>query len=230
MPYLHLPVQSGSDRILKAMNRKHTAEHYLRLIERIRAARPDILLSSDFIVGFPGETDADFEATLDLIRAVGFGAAYSASNIPPAPARPPPKSPTVAAETGRCPPARAAGPDHRPAARRAGGDGRARGRRALRKARAACRADGRQVRPPACGACQRPDRAASAIWCGCRISASSLQLSGGQSGFRPDAAAAAVSGASDNAAMMRRILWHGPQQLVISLPQLPRFCFTSPGS
>ena len=77
MPYLHLPVQSGSDRILKAMNRKHTAEAYLRLIERIRAARPDILLSSDFIVGFPGETDADFDATLDLIRAVGFGAAFS---------------------------------------------------------------------------------------------------------------------------------------------------------
>jgi tRNA-2-methylthio-N6-dimethylallyladenosine synthase len=77
MPYLHLPVQSGSDRILKAMNRKHTAEAYLRLVERIRAARPDILLSSDFIVGFPGETDADFEATLTLIRAVGFGAAFS---------------------------------------------------------------------------------------------------------------------------------------------------------
>ncbi|NHB75382.1 tRNA (N6-isopentenyl adenosine(37)-C2)-methylthiotransferase MiaB [Rhodobacter calidifons] len=77
MPYLHLPVQSGSDRILKAMNRKHTAEQYLRLVERIRAARPDILLSSDFIVGFPGETDADFQATLDLIRAVGFGAAFS---------------------------------------------------------------------------------------------------------------------------------------------------------
>jgi tRNA-2-methylthio-N6-dimethylallyladenosine synthase len=77
MPYLHLPVQSGSDRILKAMNRRHTAEAYLRLVERLRAARPDILLSSDFIVGFPGETEADFEATLDLIRAVGFGAAFS---------------------------------------------------------------------------------------------------------------------------------------------------------
>ncbi len=77
MPYLHLPVQSGSDRILKAMNRKHSAESYLRLIERFRAARPDILLTSDFIVGFPGETDADFEATLDLIRTVGFGMAYS---------------------------------------------------------------------------------------------------------------------------------------------------------
>jgi tRNA-2-methylthio-N6-dimethylallyladenosine synthase len=77
MPYLHLPVQSGSDRVLKAMNRKHTAEDYLRLIDRIRAARPDILLSSDFIVGFPGETDADFAATLDLIEKVGFGAAFS---------------------------------------------------------------------------------------------------------------------------------------------------------
>jgi tRNA-2-methylthio-N6-dimethylallyladenosine synthase len=77
MPYLHLPVQSGSDRVLKAMNRKHTAEQYLRLVDRIRAARPDILLSSDFIVGFPGETEADFEATLALVRAVGYGAAYS---------------------------------------------------------------------------------------------------------------------------------------------------------
>ncbi|MBL9062194.1 tRNA (N6-isopentenyl adenosine(37)-C2)-methylthiotransferase MiaB [Tabrizicola sp.] len=77
MPYLHLPVQSGSDRILKAMNRKHTAGEYLRLVGHIRAARPDILLSSDFIVGFPGETEADFQATMDLIRAVGFGAAFS---------------------------------------------------------------------------------------------------------------------------------------------------------
>jgi len=77
MPYLHLPVQSGSDRILKAMNRRHTAEDYLRLIERIRAARPDMMLSGDFIVGFPGETDADFAATMDLVRAVGYGMAYS---------------------------------------------------------------------------------------------------------------------------------------------------------
>ncbi|MCB6178293.1 tRNA (N6-isopentenyl adenosine(37)-C2)-methylthiotransferase MiaB [Rhodobacter sp. Har01] len=77
MPYLHLPVQSGSDRILRAMNRKHTADDYLRLVERIRAARPDILLTSDFIVGFPGETDADFQATLALIREVRFGAAFS---------------------------------------------------------------------------------------------------------------------------------------------------------
>jgi tRNA-2-methylthio-N6-dimethylallyladenosine synthase len=77
MPYLHLPVQSGSDRVLKAMNRKHTAEAYLRLIDRIRAARPDLLLSGDFIVGFPGETEADFQATLDLVEAVGYGQAYS---------------------------------------------------------------------------------------------------------------------------------------------------------
>jgi len=77
MPYLHLPVQSGSDRVLKAMNRKHSAESYLRLVERIRAARPDILISGDFIVGFPGETDADFEATLALVREVGYGQCYS---------------------------------------------------------------------------------------------------------------------------------------------------------
>ncbi|WP_296420387.1 tRNA (N6-isopentenyl adenosine(37)-C2)-methylthiotransferase MiaB [Pseudooctadecabacter sp.] len=77
MPYLHLPVQSGSDRILKAMNRKHTRDQYFRLIERIRAARPDLLLSGDFIVGFPGETEADFEDTLDLIRTVHYGQAYS---------------------------------------------------------------------------------------------------------------------------------------------------------
>jgi tRNA-2-methylthio-N6-dimethylallyladenosine synthase len=77
MPYLHLPVQSGSDAMLHAMNRQHTADHYIRLIERIRAARPDIALSSDFIVGFPGETEADFEATLALIREVGFVQAYS---------------------------------------------------------------------------------------------------------------------------------------------------------
>lgn len=77
MPYLHLPVQSGSDRILAAMNRQHDAESYLRLVERIRAAKPDIAMSSDFIVGFPGETDVDFEATLDLVRAVGYTQAYS---------------------------------------------------------------------------------------------------------------------------------------------------------
>ena len=77
MPFLHLPVQSGSDRILEAMNRKHRAEDYLRIVEKLRAARPDLALSSDFIVGFPGETEADFAATLDLIRTVGFASAYS---------------------------------------------------------------------------------------------------------------------------------------------------------
>ncbi|GAC1335454.1 MAG: tRNA (N6-isopentenyl adenosine(37)-C2)-methylthiotransferase MiaB [Beijerinckiaceae bacterium] len=77
MPFLHLPVQSGSDRILAAMNRKHTRAHYFDLIDRIRRARPDIALSSDFIVGFPGESDGDFEATLSLIRAVGFASAFS---------------------------------------------------------------------------------------------------------------------------------------------------------
>jgi tRNA-2-methylthio-N6-dimethylallyladenosine synthase len=77
MPYLHLPVQSGSDRVLAAMNRKHDGAHYLDIVGKVRAARPDIALSSDFIVGFPGETDADFEATLALIRAVGYAGAFS---------------------------------------------------------------------------------------------------------------------------------------------------------
>ena len=76
-PYLHLPVQSGSDRILRAMNRGHDAETYLKLIERVRAARPDIALSGDFIVGFPGEREADFEATLALARKVGYASAFS---------------------------------------------------------------------------------------------------------------------------------------------------------
>ena len=77
MPYLHLPVQAGSDRMLKAMNRGHSAEHYLRLVERIRAARPDIALSGDFIVGFPGESDADFEQTLELVREAAYASAFS---------------------------------------------------------------------------------------------------------------------------------------------------------
>ncbi|MBZ9985535.1 tRNA (N6-isopentenyl adenosine(37)-C2)-methylthiotransferase MiaB [Mesorhizobium sp. BH1-1-5] len=77
MPYLHLPVQSGSDRILKAMNRRHTARDYLSLIERIRSARTDIAMSGDFIVGFPGETDEDFEATLKLVREVNYASAFS---------------------------------------------------------------------------------------------------------------------------------------------------------
>src|SRR6195256_3283514 len=77
MPFVHLPVQSGSDRVLAAMNRKHTADDYRRLTDRLRTARPDLALSSDFIVGHPGETDADFDATMALVRSVGFAQAYS---------------------------------------------------------------------------------------------------------------------------------------------------------
>ncbi|WP_295314803.1 tRNA (N6-isopentenyl adenosine(37)-C2)-methylthiotransferase MiaB [Roseobacter sp.] len=99
MPYLHLPVQSGSDRILKRMNRSHTTESYLRLIEKIRAARPDILMSGDFIVGFPEETEADFQATLDLISEVNYGYAYSFRYSP--------RPGTPAAERGQVDPAEA---------------------------------------------------------------------------------------------------------------------------
>jgi tRNA-2-methylthio-N6-dimethylallyladenosine synthase len=77
MPFLHLPVQAGSDRILKAMNRAHDVASYLRLIDRVRAARPDIAISGDYIVGFPGEADADFDATLAVVRAVGHAQAFS---------------------------------------------------------------------------------------------------------------------------------------------------------
>ncbi|HEY4077694.1 MAG TPA: tRNA (N6-isopentenyl adenosine(37)-C2)-methylthiotransferase MiaB [Rhizomicrobium sp.] len=77
MPYLHLPVQSGSDAVLEAMNRQHKADDYRRLIERVRAARSDIALTSDFIVGFPGESDADFEATMQLVRDIGYATAFS---------------------------------------------------------------------------------------------------------------------------------------------------------
>jgi tRNA-2-methylthio-N6-dimethylallyladenosine synthase len=77
MPYLHLPVQSGSDAVLKAMNRGHTAEHYLRLVEKIRKVRPDIAMSGDFIVGFPGETERDFDSTLELVREVNYASAFS---------------------------------------------------------------------------------------------------------------------------------------------------------
>jgi tRNA-2-methylthio-N6-dimethylallyladenosine synthase len=77
MPYLHLPVQAGNDRVLKAMNRSHDAAPYLRIIERVREARADIAISGDFIVGFPGETDAEFDDTLKIIDEVGYAAAYS---------------------------------------------------------------------------------------------------------------------------------------------------------
>jgi len=77
MPFFHLPVQSGNDRVLKAMNRSHTAQSYMRLLERVRAVRPDIALSGDFIVGFPGESEAEFQDTLGLIEAVGYAQAFS---------------------------------------------------------------------------------------------------------------------------------------------------------
>jgi tRNA-2-methylthio-N6-dimethylallyladenosine synthase len=77
MPFLHLPVQAGSDRVLKAMNRAHDVGSYRRLIDRVRAARPDIAISGDFIVGFPGESDADFEETLALVRTIGHAQAFS---------------------------------------------------------------------------------------------------------------------------------------------------------
>ena len=77
MPFLHLPIQSGSDSILKKMNRKHTVDHYLKIVDKIRNARPDIAMSSDFIVGFPGETDKDFEDTMKFIEKVKFVIAYS---------------------------------------------------------------------------------------------------------------------------------------------------------
>ncbi len=77
MPYLHLPFQAGSDHILAKMNRRHTADEYRRAIDKLREARPDIALSTDIIVGFPGETDADFEATMQLVREIGFASAFS---------------------------------------------------------------------------------------------------------------------------------------------------------
>jgi tRNA-2-methylthio-N6-dimethylallyladenosine synthase len=77
MPYLHLPVQAGSDRVLHAMNRGHDRGFYLRLVEKLRSARPDLALSGDFIVGFPGETEADFCDTLRLVETVGYASAYS---------------------------------------------------------------------------------------------------------------------------------------------------------
>lgn len=82
MPYVHLPVQSGSDRVLAAMNRQHTRQHYLDTIARLRAARPDLAFSSDFIVGFPGETEEDFRETLSLVEEVGFAGAYSFTYSP----------------------------------------------------------------------------------------------------------------------------------------------------
>ena len=98
MPFLHLPVQSGSDRILAAMNRRHSVADYLRIVEKLRAARPDMALSSDFIVGHPGETEADFEATLDLIRQVNFSQSFS-FKYSPRPGTPAAGAPARVAET-----------------------------------------------------------------------------------------------------------------------------------
>ena len=153
MPYLHLPVQSGADRVLRAMNRRHTATHYLALVERLRAARPDLALTSDFIVGFPGETDADFAATLGLAERVGYAGAYTFKYSPrPGTPRRRPARPGGGGRQGRAPrraeradrprpqglrrrparrdPARAVGearpparPDHRPLPLPAGGVG-----------------------------------------------------------------------------------------------------------
>ena len=93
MPYLHLPVQSGSDRMLAAMNRRHRRADYLRLIDRIRAARPDIAFAGDFIVGFPGESDADFDETLSIVEEVGYAAAFS-FKYSPRPGTPAARMPT----------------------------------------------------------------------------------------------------------------------------------------
>ena len=95
MPYLHLPVQSGSDRVLKRMNRGHAAETYIRIVERVRAARPDILLSGDFIVGFPEEMEEDFEATIQLVEEVRYGQCYS-FKYSPRPGTPAAERPQVA--------------------------------------------------------------------------------------------------------------------------------------
>ncbi|WP_227306072.1 tRNA (N6-isopentenyl adenosine(37)-C2)-methylthiotransferase MiaB [Acidisoma cellulosilyticum] len=97
MPFLHLPVQSGSDRILAAMNRRHTADAYRRLIDKLRTTRPDMAFSSDFIIGHPGETTADFDATLQLIRDVGFAQAYS-FKYSPRPGTPAAGAPGMVAE------------------------------------------------------------------------------------------------------------------------------------
>jgi len=82
MPYLHLPVQSGSDRVLEAMNRRHAADDYRRIVDRLRAANPDLAMASDFIVGFPGESDQDFADTLKLVDDIGFAHAYSFAYSP----------------------------------------------------------------------------------------------------------------------------------------------------
>ena len=136
MPYLHLPVQSGSDKILKRMNRSHTAESYLRLIERIREARPDILMSGDFIVGFPEETEEDFQATLDLIEAVNYGYAYS-FKYSTRPGTPGGGAPAGGRGCEIRTSAAPAGPHHPATARGTRGDGGPQRQRAFRETRTA---------------------------------------------------------------------------------------------
>jgi tRNA-2-methylthio-N6-dimethylallyladenosine synthase len=97
MPYLHLPVQSGSDKVLAAMNRKHTADDFRRIVEKLRTARPDIAFTSDFIIGHPGETETDFQATLALVRETRFALAYS-FNYSPRPGTPAAALPQLPAE------------------------------------------------------------------------------------------------------------------------------------
>jgi hypothetical protein len=166
MPFVHLPVQSGSDRILAAMNRKHTAADYLRIVERFRDAAPDIVFSSDFIVGFPGETEEDFEATLALVTQIGYAGAYSFKYSP--------RPGTPAAELEQTVPthvmderlARLQAADRPPAgglqSRRLH---RQDGRRAVRSARAQGGPDRRPLAVSAAGACDglaRHHRAGSA--------------------------------------------------------------------
>ena len=147
MPFLHLPVQSGSDRVLAAMNRGHTAERYLRLVEALRAAQPEIALSSDFIVGFPGETEADFEATLALVREVEYAQAFS-FKYSPRPGTPAAERDDQRAGRGR---GRALEP---PAAFARGSEA------ALQRGHGGADAPGpvREARPP-----RRPDRRAHAV-------------------------------------------------------------------
>ena len=152
MPYLHLPVQSGSDKILKAMNRKHTAERYLKVIERLRAARPDLLLSGDFIVGFPGETEADFEDTMALVRAVHYGQAYS-FKYSARPGTPAAERATVPDDVASDPVAPLAGAADRAATRDADCHGGSRGLGPVRKTRSPTRPDGRKIRVFARRAC-----------------------------------------------------------------------------
>jgi hypothetical protein len=165
MPFLHLPVQSGSDRVLKAMNRSHTAASYLRILERVRAVRPDIALSGDFIVGFPGETEAEFEETLSLVDAVGYAQCFSFkySARPGTPAaddgradRPRGDGRAAAAASGRAQPRSAARPSTgrvwaRPATCWSSAKGATRAR---------CSASRR-----GCNRCISPARPRSATWC-----------------------------------------------------------------